>query len=252
MKLPVSLSHNRLIDYYEYMCGRYTYYSSEDILKSYGLFESENSQIKLAFDTPNNFNVSPGQVMPVIVRGEQEHRIEFMEWGLIPFWAKSKDKAMKLINAKEETLLEKPTWKKLVQTRRCVIPARGFYEWKTLDGKKLPYYITPKSGMFSFAGLYDTYLNDKGADVMTYVIVTTKPNREMSEVHERMPAFLSKQQMDAWLEPGDMTQSQLDDLLSNHADGVLEIIRVSTDVNNARNNNEKLIYPLSDESDISK
>jgi putative SOS response-associated peptidase YedK len=228
------------------MCGRYTYYSSSELLKRYELSESTKAQLELALDLPDNYNVSPGNTMPVIIRGGLEHHIEFMRWGLIPSWAKDEKIGYKLINAREETLLEKSTWKRLVKSKRCIIPARGFYEWKKLtDGSKQPYYITLKdSDVMSFAGLYDEWQDTNGVLIMSFTIITTKPNTEMLAVHDRMPVILDKQLMDLWLEPQDVSQSKLDDLLAPLPDGSLNIVRVSSEINNARNNTKKLIYPL--------
>lgn len=230
------------------MCGRYTYYSSSDLLKRYELSESTKAQLELALDLPDNYNVSPGNTMPVIVRGSLEHKIEFMRWGLIPSWAKDEKIGYKLINAREETLLEKSTWKRLVKSKRCVVPARGFYEWKKLpDGTKQPYYITLKgSDVMSFAGLYDEWHDASGELIMSYTIITTKPNAEMSAIHDRMPVILNKQRMDLWLEPSDLSHAQMDDLLAPLDDGSLEIVRVTNEVNNARNNSSELIYPLAE------
>jgi putative SOS response-associated peptidase YedK len=225
------------------MCGRYTYYSSAEILKQFEI--KPESDYQLALDLPDNYNVSPGSHMPVIIRGNQEHILEFMVWGLVPAWAKSYDIALKLINARREGLLEKPMWKRLIKSKRCVVPARGFYEWKTENGKKQPYYITPKQGdFFSFAGLWDEWHDSEGVEILSYSIITTSPNKEMSEIHNRMPVILDKQKMDMWLEPGVLSQSQLDDLLASAPDGTLELTRVSTEVNNTRNNSKELIYPL--------
>lgn len=230
------------------MCGRYVYYSSAEILKQYELTPTANAQTKIAFDLPDNFNVSPGNEMPVIIRGQQEHQLEFMIWGLIPSWSKEPHSKLKLINARKEGLLEKPMWKRLVKSKRCIVPARGFYEWKKLpDGTKQPYYITPKnSTVLSFAGLWDDWSDDKGNVIMTYTIITTTPNKEMADIHTRMPAILSKEQMDLWLEPIDLHQDQLDQLLAPLPDGSLDIVRVSTLVNNAGHNSSELIYPLED------
>ena len=134
----------------------------------------------------------------------------------------------------------------LVKSKRCIVPARGFYEWKTVAGKKYPYYITLKNGgVMSFAGLYDEWHDDKGNQIATYTIITTSPNKEMSEIHNRMPVILSKKQMDTWLEPISFNREQLDELLAPLKDGMLNLVRVSTDVNNARNNSESLVYPFS-------
>lgn len=230
------------------MCGRYTYYSASEILEQYNLNLVDDVQSKLAFDFPDNYNVAPGQEMPVIVRGAQEHKIEYMTWGIVPAWSKTAESKLKLINARREGLLEKPMWKRLVGTKRCIVPARGFYEWKTIVGKKYPYYITPVVGsVLSFAGLWDYWTDGVGNDLYTFTIITTTPNKEMAEIHERMPVILDKSKMDMWLEPGELTQGQLDDLLAPAPDGTLLLQRVSTEVNNTRNNKKELIYPLEED-----
>lgn len=227
------------------MCGRYTYYSSAEIVKEFDLLPQEDPQLALF---PDNYNVTPGAHMPVMVRGKQEHILELMLWGLIPAWSKSEDTGFKLINARKEGLFEKSMWKRLVKSNRCIVPARGFYEWKKLaDGSKQPFYITPKQGtVFAFAGLWDEWENAKGEKILTYTIITTTPNEEMSDIHNRMPAILTKEQSDIWLSPLELTEVQMDDILKPAPDGSLEIVRVSKDVNNPRNNNENLIYPLED------
>ncbi len=225
------------------MCGRYTYYSSAEIIKEFDLLPKSSNQLALKF--PDNYNVSPSDHMPVIIRGGQEHELEFMQWGLIPSWSKDPHTALKLINARQESLLEKPMWRALVKSKRCIVPARGFYEWKKVGDKKYPYYITPRAGsVLSFAGLYDGWHDDKGNQIISYTIITTSPNKEMSEIHTRMPVILSKKQMDMWLEPVDLHRDQLDQLLAPLTDGSLKITRVSTEVNNVRNNSEELTYPL--------
>lgn len=227
------------------MCGRYTYYSSADLISEFKLIAKDDPQTKLALEVNDNYNVSPGNEMPVIVRGKQEHQIEFMVWGLVPAWSKEPHTALKLINARKEGLFEKPMWKRLVNTKRCVVPARGFYEWKLEDGKKQPYYITPTNGdVFSFAGLWDEWSDGNGKTLKTYTIVTTTPNKEMNDIHNRMPAILTQDQMDIWLNPVELSREQIEDLLSPSPDGTVKMIEVSTEVNNARNNSEELIYPL--------
>lgn len=227
------------------MCGRYTYFASEEVLKEFEL--EPNRQLQQALHFPDNFNVAPNSDMPVIIRGSQKNVLEFMTWGLIPSWSKDPAKALKLINARREGLLEKPMWRRLVKSKRCIVPARGFYEWKTVAGKKLPYYITPKDGnVFSFAGLWDEWHDDKGNEIISYSIITTNPNKEMSEIHKRMPAILDRKQAVAWMEPMNLNQDQIDSLLGPAPDGSLNVARVSTDVNSVRNNSEDLIYPLGD------
>lgn len=227
------------------MCGRYTYYSSEELLKRYELQSSNTLQTALTL--PDNYNVAPSALMPFIVRGEQEHRLELGIWGLVPSWIKQPESALKLINARREGLLEKPIWKRLVNSKRCIVPARGFYEWKTDNGKKFPFYITPKLGdVLNFAGLWDDWHDANGSVLISYTIITTTPNKEMSAIHTRMPAILDSTKAERWLEPTALNQDELDDLLAPLPDNSLSIERVSTAVNNTRNNSKDLIYPLSD------
>jgi putative SOS response-associated peptidase YedK len=227
------------------MCGRYTYYSSEEIVKEFDLITKP--ELQLALNIPDNYNVSPGNSMPIIIRGEQAHELAIMVWGLLPSWSKSEHTALKLINARKEGLFEKPMWKRLVSKRRCIVPARGFYEWKKTDRGKQPYYITPAQGtVFSFAGLWDEWADPKGNKIRSYTIITTTPNNLMSEIHNRMPAILDSQQADIWLSPLELDQDQIDDVLKPAPDSSMQLFKVSSEVNNARNNSEELIYPLSD------
>ncbi len=225
------------------MCGRYALYSAAEILKRYDLEPTESLQ--LALDMPDNYNVSPGAHMPVIVRGTQEHRLEFMVWGLVPSWSKSAQTDLKLINARSENLTEKPMWKRLLKTHRCVVPARGFYEWKTVEGKKQPYYITSKNdSVLSFAGLFDHWQDSEGVEMLSFTIITTQPNKEMSEIHDRMPVILSKQAMELWLSPLELDPDQIHDILKSVPDNSLNLDMVSTKVNYSGHNDKELIYPL--------
>lgn len=229
------------------MCGRYTYYSSKEVIEEFELIHEKDPQLQFLLDVPENFNVAPGHLMPVMIRGEQEHEPVLMKWGLIPSWSRDEKIGYKLINAREETLFEKPMWKRLVKSHRCVVPASGFYEWKKSESGKQPYYISPKDGkFFSFAGLWDEWRNDSGEKVKTYTIITTSPNKEMSSLHDRMPVILNKDQSDIWLSPLELTADQADDILKSAPNGSLEIIKVSTKVNSIRNNSEDLIYEMKD------
>lgn len=227
------------------MCGRYTFYSASEILKKYDLETTENLQ--LALDMPDNFNVSPGAHMPIIIRGTQEHVLEFMVWGLVPSWSKNAQTDLKLINARAENLTEKPMWKRLLKSHRCIVPARGFYEWKAVDGKKQPYYITSKeNSVLSFAGLFDRWSDSEGVEMASFTIITTSPNKEMSNIHNRMPVILSKQAMELWLSPLELEPEQIHDLLLPSPDGSLSLEKVSTKVNYSGHNEKDLIYPLPD------
>lgn len=229
------------------MCGRYTYYSSEEIIKEFDLKPKQDPQTKLLLDVRENYNVAPGHIMPVVIRGKQEHYPELMKWGLIPSWSKDDKIGYKLINAREETLYQKSVWKRLVKSHRCIVPATGFYEWQKTNEGKIPYYITPKEGeFFSFAGLWDEWKDEEGNIIKSYTIITTSPNKEMSALHDRMPVILNKQLADIWLSPLELSEDQADELLKPAKNNSLKIVRVSTQVNSVKNNYEELIYELKD------
>lgn len=228
------------------MCGRYTFYDSSQLAQKYALTPKIIDQLAMPLEV--NYNVAPGQYMPVIVRGGQENTVMMMKWGLIPSWAKDPNIGYKLINARQETLLEKTTWKRLVGSRRCLIPANGFYEWQKLDsGKsKQPYYIHVSSQpLFSFAGLWDSWHDASGARVDTFTIITTEPNAEMSSIHNRMPVILNHDGEALWLGPGSLEPDLLRDLLQSLPDGSLTVYPVSDKVNKPGHNGDAdLTYPL--------
>lgn len=230
------------------MCGRYTLHKKvDDIAKRYNL-ATVPTGIREEFE---NFNVAPGQLMPVITEtSESKRKLEIMKWGLIPFWAKDPKIGYKLINARDDGIFDKPTWRSVILRKRCLIPADGFYEWKkTGEGKKVhkqPFYIRlPKQNeLFSFAGVWDTWKDVEGLEHNTYSIITTEPNKEMASVHNRMPVILHPEDEASWLEPTKVTRSDIEPLLRPFEDGGLDLYEVSSDVNSTKNNEEKLVYPL--------
>ncbi len=230
------------------MCGRYTFYDSSQLAQKYELSPKIINQLAMPLEV--NYNVAPGHYMPVIVRGGQENTVAMMKWGLIPSWAKEPSIGYKLINARQETLLEKSTWKRLVGSRRCLVPANGFYEWqKSADAKtKQPYYIhLPNQPLFSFAGLWDSWHDASGARVDTFTIITTEPNAEMAPIHDRMPVILDHAAEALWLGPGQLEPELLHDLLKPYPNGKLEVYKVADKVNKPGHvHAADLIYPLPD------
>jgi len=226
------------------MCGRYTLHKKAKVLaKRYNLATMPN-------DMQENFNVAPGQIMPVITADElgQPH-LEFMRWGLIPTWAKDPSIGVRLINARDDTIFEKPMWRGLALKKRALIPADGFYEWKRLpEGnkeRKQPFYIHPKHlDVFSFAGVWETWKDVEGNELKTYSIITTEPNEEMSSVHNRMPVILRPEDEASWLEPSKVIREEIEPFVHPYEDQGLEMYEVCKDVNSAANNDEHLIYAL--------
>jgi putative SOS response-associated peptidase YedK len=225
------------------MCGRYTLHQkAENIAKRFNLATVPQ---KLS----ENFNVAPGQTMPVIREDETGRHLDFMKWGLIPVWAKDPSIGYKLINARDDGIFEKPMWRSVIKRKRAIIPADGFYEWKKpVDpgSKKQPYYIHPKdSDIFGFAGIWETWKNPDGQEFMTYSIITTEPNKEMRSVHDRMPVILHPEDEESWLSPDHNDNREvIESFLRPYEDNGLELFKVSPDVNMVKNNDHKLIYPL--------
>jgi len=125
-----------------------------------------------------------------------------MRWGLIPFWAKDESIGKKMFNARSESVVEKPAFRKAYKTQRCLVPSNGFYEWKTENGKKVPYYFEVKDRpIFGFAGLFDIWEEPVSSkEVYSYTIVTTEPNEIVKPIHDRMPVILEKKNEDVWLD----------------------------------------------------
>lgn len=215
------------------MCGRYTLEDQPALdskLKGY-LEKSKREGIDF-----NNYNVAPTQTMPVIV-GEQ---LELMHWG-IPRMI-GKDKVKEIINTRADKALER-FWGKTVRTRRCLVPATGFYEWKTLPDGKHPFFIHPKDQkLFAFAGIWSEWTDKDGKKFNAYSIMTTEPNKEMKDIHNRMPCILHEEDQEAWLLAED--DNDIEKLLRPYEDGGLELFEVSKEVNNVRNNRGELLLPI--------
>lgn len=186
------------------MCGRFSQF--EKITAVIDRFRMDSGVE--AFGDPlflqPRYNIAPTQIVPVVVGG-QSRALRLMRWGLVPSWAKEQSIGQKMINARAETLHEKPSFKRLLSGRRCIIPATGFYEWKKDGRRKLPMHFRLKSGgLFGFAGLWDRwkYPDGEGRDLESFTIITTSPNEVLRQVHHRMPVMLRREDEARWLDPG--------------------------------------------------
>jgi putative SOS response-associated peptidase YedK len=147
-----------------------------------------------------SWNIAPGQFIPAIIHHDGKNLLVCFRWGLIPSWSKDPSVANKLINARSETVHQKPSFRAAFKKRRCLIVADGFYEWKKEGNKKMPLYYYLKSGRpFGFAGLYETWLSPDKKEINTCTIITTAANELIAPVHDRMPVILSGDQERAWL-----------------------------------------------------
>jgi putative SOS response-associated peptidase YedK len=221
------------------MCGRYTLTSPEDIAARFGLGALAETRIE------PRFNVSPSQGVPVIVSSEETGRtLTTMRWGFQPAWMKGDGQRPPPINARSESLLERPMFRGSVAHHRCLIPADGFYEWKVVPGRKTkqPMYIRLKGGgLFAFAGLYVQGKSEVGE---TCVIITTAANEAISSIHERMPVILDRSVEMQWLDPElEDSKAAMSYLQTVPAD-MIEAYPVSTLVSSPRNQGPELIEPV--------
>lgn len=210
------------------MCGRFSILDDIDDLCE----RFECQPVKVDFQP--RYNVAPTQVVPVIVRGEKKNQLRLMRWGLIPRWAKDNKIGSRLINARVETVAEKPAFREAFRMRRCLVPADGYYEWKKTGGGKEPHRIVLKTReVFAFAGLWDKWVDADGAELFTFTILTTEPVAATMGIHDRMPLILPRQQEQAWMEGKSGERREFLKHFTPCPD--LEAYRVSTCVNSPKN-----------------
>jgi len=191
------------------------------------------------------YNAAPTQFMPAVIKDAGQNRIVPLRWGLIPHWAKDDTLGRKLINARRETLAEKPAFRGSLLTRRCLIPADGYFEWLKGAGKKQPLRITVKSRrLFAFAGLWDEWQNSAGKTVQSFTIITAEPAPAVRHIHARMPLILQKQDESRWLNER-FTPAQAQSWLNTFsAEENLTAYPVSPLVNSPANDHPMLIEPV--------
>ena len=197
------------------MCGRFSVYIDDVELKN--RFPSHDVAPFLGVKITN---FAPTMEMPVII----ENQVVNMKWGLIPSWSQNKSFANKLINARCETLLEKPSFKNLVNTQRCIVPSNGFYEWDPVS--KLPYFVKPAdSSLMNFCGLHTLWMDENRRPVNTFTIITTKSNQIMSEIHNRMPVILEQGSEHKWLDRAN-SFAEVQNLVKPISDSSISISRI--------------------------
>ncbi|MCY9406299.1 SOS response-associated peptidase, partial [Bacillus spizizenii] len=193
------------------MCGRFTLFSTfDDIIDRFDI-----DQFLPKDEYHPSYNIAPSQNILAIINDGSNNRLGKLRWGLIPPWAKDEKIGYKMINARAETITEKPAFRRPLVSKRCIIPADSFYEWKRLDHKtKIPMRIKLKSSaLFAFAGLYEKWKTHQGGPLYTCTIVTTTPNELMKDIHDRMPVILTHDQEKEWLNPLNTDPDDLQSLL---------------------------------------
>ncbi|PJZ01169.1 hypothetical protein CPT06_06095 [Bacillus vallismortis] len=221
------------------MCGRFTLFSAfDDIIDQFDI-----DQFFPKAEYRPSYNIAPSQNILAIINDGSNQRLGKLRWGLIPPWAKDEKVGYKMINARTETLTEKPAFRKPLVSKRCMIPADSFYEWKRHDPKtKIPIRIKLKSSaLFAFAGLYEVWKTPQGTPLGTCTIITTTPNGFMKDIHDRMPVILTHRDEKEWLNPSHTDPAHLQHLLKPYDGDDMEAYQVSSLVNSPKNNSPELL-----------
>lgn len=193
------------------------------------------------------YNIAPTQPVPVIRQHPKEPRrvISTMRWGLVPSWAKDMSGSASMINARSETAASKPAFRDPMKFRRCLVPADGFYEWKRTGQSKQPFCFEVNEGeLFAFAGLWDGWKDPDGKWIKSCSILTTTPNAVTSQVHDRMPVILRKDDYELWLDPGMTNVEAIADLLKPFDARLMRAYPVSSRINQVRNDDEDCSKPV--------
>ncbi len=231
------------------MCGRFTLLSGwsqiHQILEGFiSDLGGGNDDRVLAY--PERFNIAPTQPILVLARAGDMTEPSFMRWGLVPGWVDDPADFPLLINARSETLAEKTSFKISLESRRCIIPASGYYEWSRMpDGSKVPHYVTRRDGLPIFmAGLYSPWAGKGGQEVMdTAAIITIDANDELKNIHHRTPVLLEGENISSWLDITNVDAREAQKLLDPIASGIMKFHPVSNQVNSPGNDFGELVIP---------
>lgn len=221
------------------MCGRFTLHLSPELLGSvFG--------VKTPLQLTPRYNIAPSQMVPVVRScADDSNRVDLLKWGLVPSWAKDPAIGNKLINARSETVHEKPSFRHAIKNQRCIVPASGFYEWSTSGGSKQPWYIKLKDNSpMAFAGLWECWHSPAGTPLETFCILTTAANSFMASLHDRMPVILQQEDYSTWLNPDIHEPLQLYRLFQPSPSGSLAAFKVSTIVNSPAHESPECIAPV--------
>jgi len=220
------------------MCGRFA-------LKAPPRSIQEHFNLSEQVDLSPRYNIAPSQKIAVVrqLPGKNSRRLDMLHWGLIPGWAKDMKIGYKMINARAETLAQKPSFRAAFKKHRCLIAADGFYEWKHAGKAKQPFYFHLKTGaVFGFAGLWESWNDPEGSIVESCTIITTAANELIRKIHDRMPVILPPQKYDAWLQ--DTTSAAaLQRILIPYPAGEMEAYQVKPEVNNPKYDAPDCIRP---------
>jgi len=218
------------------MCGRFELHSALEIIAQ--IFSLGRINVSLS----PRYNIAPSQDIPIVLNEGGARTLVLSRWGLLPPWAKDEKDGYKMINARAETVAEKPSFRQAFSRHRCLVVADGFYEWKKEGAKKKPVYVRLRSGKpFGFAGLYSDWNSPDGEAVRTSTIITTDANGVLAPIHDRMPVIIPPDQYELWLDPSVHEKDRLIPVLMPYPDDELVLYEVTAAVNSPKNDSPENI-----------
>ena len=224
------------------MCGRYAITTAPEAIRQlFAYLEQPNF--------PPRYNVAPTQAVPIVRMAEGKRQLALVRWGLIPAWVKDPRTFSLVMNARGESMLDKPAFRNAMKYRRCLFPADGFYEWKREGENRRPYFVRLKSGQpMAFAGLWESWMGPNGEEMETAAIVTTTASRSIAHIHDRMPVILPKSQWSRWLRTEAERAEDLLELLVPFNPDEMTRRPVSQKVNSPKNEGPECIQSVSEEA----
>ncbi len=223
------------------MCGRYGISVTKEELADY-LRQHYNIQVLDDLMTLPRYNIAPGQNVISLINDGSKFKVGLLKWGFVPPWSKDESMGYKMINARSETIDQKPAFKKSFYQKRCVIISDGFFEWYRTTSTKTPYYFYLKNKrIFGFAGLYTAFRKSNDEVLYTCTIITTKANSLMKDIHDRMPVILNEEQAKLWMNPKIKDKDVLKSILGQYNPNDMELHQVSSRVNKVINDDKDII-----------
>ena len=218
------------------MCGRFTQTATtEQLIEEFMLEES--------FDVEARYNIAPTQTITAVRASDGKRKLALLKWGLVPSWSKDPSIGARMINARSETVAEKPSFRSAFKKRRCIVPSSGFYEWQKVEGKKEPYFVSLRDKRpFGIAGLWESWEGPDGF-LETCTLLTTSANELVHTIHERMPVILSRDDYGRWLDMNSKPD-ELQGLLHPYSSEMMEMYRVDKLVNSPKNDDPSCIAPV--------
>lgn len=220
------------------MCGRYASSANPDDLAAYFTVEEPPEEV-----LPPSYNVAPTDPVYVVVDRKEKRQLKVVRWGLVPSWAKDPKVGARFINARRETVADKPAFRAAYQRRRCLVPADGYFEWQPQGATKQPYFLVARDrSPLAMAGLYEVWKGPDDRYLWTCTVITTEAADELGHIHDRTPLLVPRDAWQRWLDPA--VEDPGEDLLVPGTPGVLDAWPVSTAVGNVRNNGPELVEPV--------